>query len=79
MWKTVSDIIETTKSNNLESFLFVIDVEKSLDSWDHIYFCSEKKKKKKRFGQNFIFWIKPLLKNQKSCVITGGKPLNIFN
>ena len=34
--------------------------------------------KKFDFGQNFINWIENLLKDQKSCIINGGKATPYF-
>ena len=48
-----------------------IDIEKAFDSVNHFFLISVLKRY--GFGDDFIKWIKALLKNQESCVLNGGK------
>ena len=73
--RLISDIIEITEIKNT-GFLVTIDVEKAFDSLDHNFLISTLEKH--GFGQNFILWVKILLKDQKSCVINGGKTTKYF-
>ena len=59
--RLLSNIIQTAKLDNLEGFLVVMDIEKAFDSLDDTFISFLKKY---GFGQNFISWIKTLLKNQ---------------
>ena len=43
---------------------------------NHAFFMAAPKKYD--FGDNFIDWIKILLKNQESCVINGGQTTEYF-
>ena len=74
--RLIPDIIEITKIRNIGGFLVTMDFEKALDSLDHNFLISTLEKY--GFGQNFILWIKILLKDQESCVINGGKTTKYF-
>ena len=60
----------------LEVFLVSIDIEKSFDSFNHCLLLQILRK----FGfvKDFVSWIKTTLKNQKSCIINGGKTTKYF-
>ena len=73
--KLISDIIEMTKIRKI-GFLVTMDIEKAFDSLDHNFLISTLEKYD--FGQNFILWVKILLKDQESCVINGGKTTKYF-
>ena len=51
-------------------------MKKTFDSMNHAFFIAALKKY--GFGNNFIGWIKVLLKNQESCVINGGHTTKYF-
>ena len=61
----------------MEDFLVTMDVEKAFDSLDHTFLISVSKKF--GFGQNFVSWIKIILKNQESCVTNGRTTTKYFN
>ena len=48
-----------------------IEIEKVFDSFNHFFLISVVKRY--GFGDDFIKWIKALLKIQESCVLNGGK------
>ena len=51
-------------------------IEKAFNSLHHNFLISTLEKY--GFGQNFILWVKILLKDQESCVINGGKLQSTF-
>ena len=65
-----SDIIEICDLEKLSGYLMTTDFEKVFDSMSHASFTAALKKY--GFADNFIGWIKILLKNQEPCVINGG-------
>ena len=48
-----------------------MDTEKAFDSLDHNFLISTLEKY--GFRENFISWVKVLLRNQESCVLNDGK------
>ena len=67
--RAISDILEIAKALQLESFLDIIDIEKAFDSVNHCFLFQILRK----FGWDFVSWIKTILKNQESWIINGGK------
>ena len=53
-----------------------IDIEKAFDSLNHFFLISVLKQY--GFGDDFIKWIKILLKNQESCFLNGRKTTRNF-
>ena len=49
----------------MEGFLVMMDVERAFDSLDHKFLISFLKKL--GYGQNFVSWIKMILKNHQLC------------
>ena len=47
-----------------------MDIEKTFDSLDHNFLISTLEKF--GFGNNFISWVKILVRDQEPCVINGG-------
>ena len=70
------DILEITDSLQIDVLLMTIDIEKAFDSVNHFFLISVLKQY--GFGDEFIKWIKTLLKNQESCVLNGGKTSHYF-
>ena len=68
--RLIADIIETCDLGKLEGYLVVIDFEKAFDSLNHNFLITVLEHY--GFGNDFIEWIKILLKNQESCVINAG-------
>ena len=60
----------------LEGYLVAIDVEKAFDSLNHNFLITALEHYD--LGNDFIDWIKILLKNQESCVINGGHTTKYF-
>ena len=69
--RLISDILEITDSLQIDGLLMKIDIEKAFDSVNHFFLISVLKRY--GFGDDFIKWIKTLIKNQESCVLKGGK------
>ena len=64
--KLISDILEITDSLQVDDLLMTIDIEKAFDSVNQFFSASILKRY--GFGDDFIKWIKTLLKNQESCL-----------
>ena len=64
--KLISDILEITDSLQVDDLLMTIDIEKAFDSVNLFFLTSILKRY--GFGDDFIKWIKTLLKNQESCL-----------
>ena len=60
----------------MEGFLVTMEIEKNFDSLDHKFLISLLK----TFGfcQDFISWTEIILKNQESCVVSGGTTTKYF-
>ena len=74
--RLISDILEITNTLNIGGFLVTVDIEKAFDSLNHNFLIATLELF--NFGDNFINWIKILLKNQESCVINGGLTSGYF-
>ena len=61
--RLISHIIEVCDIEKLSGYLMTIDFEKAFDSMNHAFLIAALKKY--GFGDNFIDWIKILLKNQE--------------
>ena len=57
--------------------MVTIDIEKAFDSVNHTFLIATLEKF--GFGEDFINWIKTILKNQESCIINGGTTTKYFN
>ena len=56
--------------------LLTVDIEKTFDSVNLLFSVSALEKY--GFKNDFIRWTKLLLKNQESCIISGGQTTNYF-
>ena len=74
--RLISDIVEITDSLQIEAILLTVDIEKAFDSVNHLFLVSALEKY--GFKNDFIRWIKLLLKNQKSRIINRGQTTNYF-
>ena len=74
--RLIYDILEACELFGVEGYLVTVDIQKAFDSINHCFLQSVLKKY--GFGENFIHIVKNLLKNQKSCVINGGKTTKYF-
>ena len=61
---------------HIEGILLTVDIKNAFDSVNHLFLVSALEKY--RFKNDFIRWIKFLLKNQESCIINGGQTTNYF-
>ena len=75
--RLISDILEICDKQKIGGFLVTMDIEKAFDSLDHNFLLTVLTKF--GFGNNFLSWIKILLKKQLSCVINGGFTTSYFN
>ena len=74
--RLIYDILEACELFGVEGYLVTVDIQKAFDSINHCFLQSVLKIY--GFGENFIHFIKTLLKNQESCVIKGGKTTKYF-
>ena len=74
--RLISDVLNITKTLNIDGYLMTVDIQKAFDSVDHnfMYACL------KRFGfdESFIKWIRVLYEKQESCVLNGGHSTGYF-
>lgn len=75
--RLISDIIEICDKHNIDGYLVTMDIKKAFDYLEHSFLIAVLEKF--NFGENFIDWIKILLKNQESYVLNGGKTTSYFN
>ena len=74
--KLISDILEITDSLQIDGLLMTIDIKTAFDSVNNFFLISVLKRY--GFGDDFIKWIKTLLKNQESCFFNGRKTIRYF-
>ena len=74
--RLISDIVEITDLLQIEGILLTVDIEKAFDSVNHLFLISALEKC--GFKNDFMRWIKLLLKNQESHIINGGQTTNYF-
>ena len=71
--RLISAILEITYSLQIDGLWITIDIKKAFDSVNNFFLISVLKRY--GFGDDFIKWIKTLLKNQELCVLNGYNPL----
>ena len=73
--RIISDIVKITDLLQIEGILLTVDIEKAFDPFNRLFLVSTALEK---YGikNDFIRWIKLLLKNQESCIINGGQTNN---
>ena len=74
--RLISDILEICNNQNINGYMVTMDIEKAFDTLDHNFLLTVLEKI--GFGKNFISWIKIILANQESCVISGGSTTKYF-
>ena len=60
----------------ISGYLLTVDFKKAFDSLNHKFFISVLKKYS--FGEEFIDWMKILLRNQKPCIFNRGHTTTYF-
>ena len=68
--RLISNVTEICDILDIPGYLVTMGIEEAFDSLDHNILLSVLKTF--GFGEHFIYWIKVLLNNQQSCVISGG-------
>ena len=71
-----SDNVEIIDLLQIEGIMPTVDIENIFDSVNHLFLVSALETY--GFKNDFIRWIKLLLKNQESCIINGGQTTNCF-
>ena len=74
--RLISDVLEITKSLNIEGFLLTMDIEKAFDSVDHPFLFAVLEQM--NIAPEFIDWIKVLINQNESCVFNGGMSTGYF-
>ena len=74
--RTLIDIMEITKTKDIEGLLISVDYEKAFDflSWEFIFKVLECF----NFGKDIIIWVKTFYKNISSCVMNNGNSSQYF-
>ena len=68
--RTINDMVDYTKRNNLSGFLIAIDFEKVFDTLNFNFLI--RTLHKFNFGPSFTHWIRVLYNNVSSCVMNNG-------
>ena len=74
--RLISDIIEIFNKENVSGYLMTIDFQNAFDSLNHCFLLAVLPKY--GFAEDFIDWVKMLLKDSESCVINGGNTAKYF-
>ena len=74
--RLIADIMETCDLNQLGGYLLSIGFEKTFDSLNHNFLITTLEHY--GFGNDYIEWIKLLIKNQESCAINGCQTTKYF-
>ena len=74
--RLIDDVIKVCNIKKISGYLLTVDFEKTFDSLNHKFLIEILKKYSS--GEDFIHWIKVLLKSQESCVINGGHTTTYF-
>ena len=75
--RLIDDVIKICDIQKIISYLLTVDFEKAFDSLNHKFLIAVFKKY--GFGEDFIDWIKTLLRDQEPCVINGGHTTTYFH
>ena len=75
--RVISNVLEITKTMDIEGYILTMDIEKAFDSVDHPFLFATIEKI--GFDPYFLDWIKVLLNKQESCVINGGVSTGYFS
>ena len=69
-------VIKVCDIQKISGYLLTVDFEKAFDSLNHKFLIAVLKQY--GFGEDFIDWIKIVLRDQESCVINGGHTTTYF-
>ena len=69
-------MIKVCDIQKISGYFLTVDFEKAFDSLNHNFFITVLKKY--GFGEDFIDWIKSLLRDQESCIINGSHTTAYF-
>jgi mannosylglycoprotein endo-beta-mannosidase len=74
--RTISDIMDYTKYNDIPGILLFLDFEKAFDSleWDFLF----KALNRMNFGPDFVNFVKAMYTNVSSCVMNNGLSSKYF-
>ena len=75
--RLIDDVIKVCDIQKISGYLLTVNFEKAFDSLNHKSFIAVLKKY--GFGEDFIDWIKILLRDQESCVTSGGHTTTYFH
>ena len=74
--RLISDMLEYTAENEIESILFSADIEKAFDSIEHTFIFATLQSF--GFDPDFIQWVKTFLCCVESCVMNNGSSTGYF-
>ena len=72
----IDDVIKVCDIQKISGYLLTVDFEKAFDSLNHKFLIAVLKVYS--FGEDFIDWIKILLRDQESCITNGGHTTTYF-
>ena len=75
--RLIDDVIKVCDIQKKSGYRLAVDFEKAFDSLNHKFLIAVLKKY--GFGEDFIHWVKILLRDQESCVINGGHATTYFH
>ena len=75
--RTIQDLMDYTRYNNISGILLFLDFEKAFDSLEHDFILMSLKRM--NFGSSFIGAVKALYSNVSSCILNSGLTSPYFN
>ena len=72
----IDDVIKVCDIQKISGYLLTVDFKRAFHSLNQKFLIAVLKKY--GFGEDFIDWIKILLRDQESCVINGGQTTTYF-
>ena len=74
--RTVLDVLDFTRINNIQGFAISIDFHKAFDSINHSFLF--RALTTFNFGPSLVRWIQTIYNNGKGCVMNGGHSTGYF-
>ena len=74
--RLIDDLLKYAEDENIDGILFATDIENAFDSVDHNFMFAALKRF--GFGNDFVWWIKTILKKSQSCVMNNGVSTGYF-
>ena len=75
--RLIDDTLYHAEHENLDGILFAVDMEKAFYSLEHNFIFATLTRF--GFGEDFVQWIRTLLRHGSSCVMNNGQSTGYFN